>query len=123
MIGLEAHRGHAGRIVSHNDLIMVMRHDSVLVELGGLVLFRTGFAEMLPETKKQPDRQKLFDAARAIDGKLRQCVIDSGAVALISDNFGVEASPARPCLDDFHATRPLHAQFIQIWVYSNPAVI
>ena len=34
---------------------------------------------------------------------------DSGAVALISDHFAVEATPASPCMDDFCATLPLHA--------------
>jgi hypothetical protein len=67
---------------------------------------------MLLEMNKQPDRQKLFDSACALDGrdaKLQQWVTDSGAVALISDNFAVEATPARPCADDFCATLPLHA--------------
>ena len=30
-------------------------------------------------------------------------------VALISDNYGVESTPARPCMDDYCATLPLHA--------------
>jgi hypothetical protein len=36
-------------------------------------------------------------------------VTESGAVALISDHFAVEAMPASPCMDDFCATLPLHA--------------
>jgi kynurenine formamidase len=112
MIDLEAHFGRTGHIVSHADLMALMRQDGVSVEPGDFVLFRTGFAEMLLEMNKQPDRKKLFDSAAALDGrdpKLLQWVTDSGAVALISDNFAVEATPARPCMDDVCATLPLHA--------------
>ena len=34
-----------------------MRKDNVVVEPGDFVLFRTGFAEMLLEMNKQPDRE------------------------------------------------------------------
>ena len=112
MIDLEAHHGRSGRVVSYDDLVTIMEKDKIVVESGDFVLFRTGFAEMLLEMKQQPDRDKLFASACALDGRdprLLQWVTDSGAVALISDNFAVEATPARPCLDDFCATLPLHA--------------
>ena len=112
MIDLEAHFGRTGRIVSYDDLMDVMAKDRVTVEPGDFVLFRTGFAQMLLEMNRQPDRKRLFDSAAALDGRdprLLQWVTDSGAVALISDNFGVEATPARPCMDDICATLPLHA--------------
>ena len=60
MIDLEAHFGRTGHIVSYADLMDVMRKDSVIVEPGDFVLFRTGFAEMLLEMNKQPDREKLL---------------------------------------------------------------
>ncbi|MBV8869847.1 MAG: cyclase family protein [Acetobacteraceae bacterium] len=112
MVDLEAHFGRSGRIVGYDDLMGVLEQDGIVVEAGDFVLFRTGFAEMLLEMNKRPDRQKLFASACALDGRdprLLQWVTDSGAVALISDNFAVEASPARPCLDDVCATLPLHA--------------
>ena len=37
------------------------------------MLFRTGFAEMLLEMNKQPDRKKLFDSAAALDGRDESC--------------------------------------------------
>jgi hypothetical protein len=61
---------------------------------------------------KQPDPKVLFGTTSALDGRdarLQQWVSDSGAVALLADNYAVEASPARPCLDDHCATLPLHA--------------
>jgi len=112
MIDLEAHFGRTGHIVSHAELMDVMRNDHVTVEPGDFVLFRTGFAEMLLEMNKQPDREKLMAGTVGLDGrdpKLQQWVTDSGAVALISDNFAVESMPARPCMDDVCATLPLHA--------------
>ena len=111
MVDLEAHFGRSGRIVGYEDLMGVFEHDGIAVETGDFVLFRTGFAEMLLEMDKRPDRQRLFASACALDGRdprLLQWVTDSGAVALISDNFAVEASPARPCMDDVCATLPLH---------------
>ncbi len=112
MVDLEAHFGRSGRIVGYEDLMSVFERDGIAIETGDFVLFRTGFAEMLLEMNKQPDRQKLFGSACALDGRdprLLQWVTDSGAVALISDNFAVEASPARPCMDEACATLPLHA--------------
>ena len=112
MIDLEAHYGRSGRIVSYDDLMDILAKDKIVVEPGDFVLFRTGFAEMLLEMNKQPDREKLFASACALNGrdpKLLQWVTDCGAVALISDNFAVEATPALPCADDFCAQLPLHA--------------
>ena len=112
MVDLEAHFGRSGRIVGYEDLMGVFERDGIAVEPGDFVLFRTGFAEMLLEMDKRPDRQRLFASACALDGRdprLLQWVTDSGAVALISDNFAVEASPARPCMDEVCATLPLHA--------------
>jgi kynurenine formamidase len=112
MVDLEAHFGRTGRIVGHDDLMRVFERDRIAVEPGDFVLFRTGFAEMLLEMGKQPDREKLFNSACMLDGRdpeLLRWVTESGAVALIADNYGVEATPARPCMDQACATLPLHA--------------
>ncbi len=61
---------------------------------------------------KQPEPKVLFATTSALDGRdpeLQQWVTDSGAVALLADNYAVEAAPARPCADDHCATLPLHA--------------
>ena len=111
MVDLEAHFGRSGRVVGHDDLMRVFDADRISVQPGDFVLFRTGFAQMLLDMKKQPDRDKLFAAACALDGRdsrLLQWITDSGAVALISDNYAVEAMPARPGLSDVCATLPLH---------------
>lgn len=112
MIDLEAHFGRTGHVVGYDDLMRVLEADKVEVETGDFVCIRTGFAQLLLDMKKQPDPKVLFSTTSALDGrdeKLRQWVTDSGAVALLADNYAVEAAPARPCLDDFCATLPLHA--------------
>ncbi|MBV9248237.1 MAG: cyclase family protein [Acetobacteraceae bacterium] len=112
MIDLEAHFGRTGKIVGYDDLMMVLEKDRVVIEPGDFVCLRTGFAQALLEMKKQPDPKVLFSTTSALDGrdpKLQQWVTDSGAVALLADNYAVEATPARPCADDYCATLPLHA--------------
>jgi kynurenine formamidase len=112
MIDLEAHYGRSGRMVGYAELMEVLAKDKVVVEQGDFVCLRTGFAQALLEMKKQPDPKVLFATTSALDGRdprLLQWVTDSGVVALLADNYGVEATPARPCADDYCATLPLHA--------------
>jgi kynurenine formamidase len=112
MIDLEAHFGRTGHIVGYDDLMRVLEKDKVEVETGDFVCIRTGFAQMLLDMNKQPDPKVLFATNSAFDGrdtKLQNWVTDSGAVALLADNYAVEAAPARPCADDYCASLPLHA--------------
>jgi kynurenine formamidase len=88
-----------------------MQSDNVIVEPGDFVLLRTGFDRALLGMAKDPDPAKLFATAPTLDGRdteLQLWVTDSGVVALISDNYGVESTPARPCMDDYCAMLPLH---------------
>lgn len=112
MIDLEAHFGRSGKVVGYEELMMVLDKDKVVVEQGDLVCLRTGFAQMLLDMKKQPDVPKLFASTCALDGRdqrLLNWITESGAVALLADNYGVESTPAKPCMDDFCAQLPLHA--------------
>ena len=112
MIDLEAHFGRSGLVVGYDDLMMVLEKDRVVVEPGDLVCIRTGFAQMLLDMNKQPDVKRLFAENCTLDGRdnrLLQWITDSGAVALSADNYGVESTPAKPCMDDYCAQLPLHA--------------
>jgi len=112
MVDLEAHFGTSGRVVGYADLMDVLERDRVVVEAGDFVCLRTGFAERLLAMGKQPDAAVLHATACALDGRdgrLQEWISDSGLVALIADNYGVEAVPAKPCLDDYCASLPLHA--------------
>ena len=111
LIDLEAHFGRTGKAVGYDDLMEVMRQDGVQVERGDFVLLRTGFDRALLAMNKTPDPKELLGTTSALDGRddrLQQWVTDSGLVALISDNYGVESTPARPCMDDYCAMLPLH---------------
>ncbi len=112
MIDLEAHFGATRTLVGYDELMRVLELDRVEVELGDFVCLRTGFAQRLLQMGKQPDAQRLHDTAAALDGRderLLDWITRSGLVALISDNYAVEAHPARPCMEPRCASLPLHA--------------
>jgi hypothetical protein len=98
MIDLHAHQGRAPDLVGYDMLMRVMEADKVTVEAGDMVCLHTGFAEMLLEMGGNPDRELVHHSCASLDGrdrKLLQWITDSGLVALIADNYAVEAHPAR----------------------------
>jgi kynurenine formamidase len=110
MIDLHAHFGNQRVVVTYDMLAQIMQQDGVKVEAGDMVCFHTGFSQLLLNMKHHPDGEVLNQSCAVLDGrdpKLLQWVTDSGAVALIADNYAVEAHPAThqagPC-----ATLPLH---------------
>jgi kynurenine formamidase len=112
MIDLKAHFGTDKVIVGHDALMAILESDQVTVEEGDFVCLRTGFDEALLRMNRVPDALRLRSSFAALDGRderLLQWVADSGLVALIADNIGVEASPARPSEADRYAALPLHA--------------
>jgi hypothetical protein len=111
MIDLHAHFGRERKYVDYDALKGVMEKDRVTVEEGDFVCFYTGFGDVILEMNRKPD-ERLHHVCPVLDGRddrLQQWVTDCGAVALISDNYAVEASPSRPCDHDPCATLPLHA--------------
>ncbi len=132
MIDLFAHFGRTGQIVGYDELMRVMDADQVIVEQGDLVCLRTGFDRALLAMNRTPDARVLHSTTSALDGRderLLQWITDSGAVALISDNYAVEATPARPCSDAVCSILPLHAHCLfrlgcylgEMWLLSDLA--
>jgi kynurenine formamidase len=113
MIDLEAHFGRGGKFVGYDELMRIMDQDKVTVEEGDLVCFRTGYDRVILGMNKNPDAATLEQyPCAALDGRderIMNWITRSGAVALISDNRAVEASPSRPCEEDHCASLPLHA--------------
>ena len=112
MIDLEAHFGATGKLIGYDDLRRVLEQDRVEVEPGDFVCLRTGFAERLLEMRKQPDPDRLQATSVALDGRdeaLLDWITQTGLVALIADNYAVEAHPARACSGARCASLPLHA--------------
>jgi hypothetical protein len=112
MIDLFAHYGRERKWVGYDELMSVLETDKVVVETGDLVCLRTGFDRLILEQNKRPDGALLANSCAVLDGRderLQQWVTDSGLVALISDNYAVEAHPSRDCDGPSCASLPLHA--------------
>ncbi|HRO61745.1 MAG TPA: cyclase family protein [Burkholderiaceae bacterium] len=110
MIDLRAHFGDERRAIGYDELMRVLEADRVVVETGDLVCLHTGFADRLLGMKGQPDKALVENLCTALDGrdqKLLQWITDSGLVALIADNYAVEAHPATSHIGCC-ATLPLH---------------
>ncbi len=133
MIDLEAHFGRGEKFVSYDELMRIMDADKVEVEEGDLVCFRTGYDRVILSMNKEPDPKVLeANPCAALDGRderILNWITKTGAVALISDNRAVEASPSRPCTEDHCASLPLHAHCLfklgvylgEIWLLSDLA--
>lgn len=112
MVDLDAHFGRSGQLVGYEELMTVLEADGVRVEQGDMLCLHTGFGRMVLEMDGKPDAARLHGSNSALDGRCQRLldwITQSGVAALISDNYGVEAVPARPCADDRCATLPLHA--------------
>lgn len=98
MIDLRAHFGDGRTVVDFDQLQAVMKADRIEIEPGDMVCFHTGFSEALIAMGGQPDGERLAQTGAVLDGrdpKLLQWITDSGVIALIADNYAVEAHPAR----------------------------
>ena len=97
MIDLHAHVGRQRVNIDYDMLMDIMKKDQVTVEQGDMVCLHTGFAEILLEMNKNPDAELLDRSCAVLEGRdprLLQWITDSGLVALIADNYAVEAHPA-----------------------------
>jgi kynurenine formamidase len=97
MVDLHAHVGRERVLVDHDRLQDILKQDAVEVEPGDMVCLHTGFAEMILEMNRQPDAHRLENSCAVLEGRdprLLQWITDSGLVALIADNYAVEAHPA-----------------------------
>lgn len=110
MIDLHAHYGRARTLVGYDELARVIEADRVEVEPGDMVLLHTGFAELLLEMGGSPDPEVAQNSCAALngrDGRLLNWITDTNLVALIADNYAVEAHPA-VAQGGCCATLPLH---------------
>lgn len=110
LVDLHAHFGRERKLVGYADLRRVMEKDGVVVEEGDMLCLHTGFGQMLLDMKHAPDEHTLHHSCAALEGRdeaLLQWVTESGVVALISDNYAVEAFPSSPC-EAPCADLPLH---------------
>ncbi|WP_416896780.1 MAG: cyclase family protein [Minwuia sp.] len=110
LIDLEAHVGRDRTFVDFDMLSDIMKKDGVTVEKGDMVLFRTGFADEILSMNRNPSKERLENSCAVLNGrdpKLLEWVSDSGASALIADNYAVEGIPPMPA-DGKRPMLPLH---------------
>ena len=95
LVDMVPHVGHARTPIGYDQLMQIFDKDGVEVEEGDFFLFHTGWDDMILSMGGDPDAEKLHASGAVLDGyddKLLQWITDSGVVALISDNMGVEDS-------------------------------
>ena len=104
--------GTAKRPVGYDDLMKVIDDQRIEVRKGDFLLFYTGLADVVMEMRKEPDPAILSNMGAALDGRderLLRWIDDSGVVALIADNGGLEYNDVEttlnPASDQF---LPLH---------------
>jgi len=111
MVDIDAHLGRSGMVVGHDTLMRIIAADGVVVEPGDMVCLHTGFAGLVLEMQGRPDRERLLSTTSALDGRdeaLLRWITETGIVALIADNYAVEALPARSLPNVCCAALPLH---------------
>jgi kynurenine formamidase len=112
MVDLEKHYGRDHKYVNYDDFRRVLEADKVVVEPGDMLLLHTGFTDEITKMNKKVDPMRAHAMCSVLDGRdkrLLQWITDSQISALIADNYGVEAVPARPGpADTEHPSLPIH---------------
>jgi len=112
MVDLEKHYGRDHKYVNFDDFKRVLDADKVVVEPGDMLLLYTGFTDEIVKMDKKVDPARAHAMCSVLDGRdkrLLQWITDSQISALIADNYGVEAVPAKPGpADAEHPSLPIH---------------
>ena len=133
LIDLHARFGAERKLVNYDDLMGIMAADNVTVESGDMVLFHTGLGQYIMDCAGKPDAVTLQTGYSVLDGhdpRLLQWITDSGAVAIITDNYAVEDNRIQPTEATEHGPLlPLHEHCLfklgvhlgEIWYLSELA--
>jgi len=111
LIDLESTHGRERVSVGYDGLMSLIEAQNASVGEGDFLCLYTGFADLVLEMNRQPDKEKLHHACAVLDGrdeKLLNWITDSGIVAICADNFAVEGYPAKPGDTDAYPALPLH---------------
>jgi hypothetical protein len=98
LLDLKHHYGTAHRFAGHDDVMRVLEADNATVETGDILCLHTGYAERVVEMAGEPDAAELAGSFAALDGRddrLLRWIADAGIVAIVADNYAVEAMPSR----------------------------
>ena len=78
--------------------VLIDLHAHFAREPGDMLCLHTGFAQLVLEMNRAPDRARLISSCAVLDGadeRLLRWITDSQIAALIADNYAVEAIPSR----------------------------
>jgi hypothetical protein len=98
LVDLHRRVGDARTLVGYDALMRAMDADGVVFESGDILCLHTGFADMLLRMGREPTVEALENSCAVLDGRderLLQWITDSNVVAIVADNYAVEALPAR----------------------------
>jgi kynurenine formamidase len=106
LVNLEAAYGNATRAVTRDDLLRAMDAQGVEVRTGDFLLLYTGFDKLVLQREARGDGAPIHTMCCALDGKdqaLHRWIVDSGIIAICSDNVAVESldlilAPAPPAI-------------------------
>lgn len=132
LVDLASIYGREKVFVGYDGLMRAMEAQKVSVEAGDFLCLQTGFADVLLEMRRAPDKEKLHNSCAVIDGrdeKLLDWITQSGIVAICADNFAVEGYPARPADSREYSALPLHHHCLfklglhlgELWYFSELA--
>ena len=98
IVDLHRRYGNAKTYVNAEMLHEVMREQGASVEPGDVLALHTGFGQLIVDMNGKPDKDTLHNTCAGLDGSdpaLLDWITQSGVVAIVSDNFAVEAYPSR----------------------------
>jgi kynurenine formamidase len=110
MLNFHAVWGKEKKAIGYDDTMRVIEAQKVDVQKGDFLMLYTGYDELLLSMNKQPDRDVLYAHCTGFDGydqKLQKWIVDSGVVAICSDNLAVEVENL-PVPSGSHTSMPLH---------------
>ena len=111
MVDLHRHFGDDRVAVNYDMLMKVFADDRIAVEEGDMLAIHAGWDDMILAMRGKPDAGKLHASCAVLDGydpKLLQWITDSGIVAIVSDNMGVEETRRSGDTQGGHSRLPLH---------------
>jgi kynurenine formamidase len=112
MIDLCQHLGRGRRVVGYEDLMCIIEADQIELASGDLVCIYSGFGDIVLAASGQLDANDVHPARccelDGRDARLLRWIESTKIAALISDNIGIEALPARRADGDRLASLPLH---------------
>lgn len=111
LVDLARHMGTGHQLVRFSDIEEIIDADGIEVRQGDIVLFHTGYTQMLVDCAGDPDPDLVHAYGAALDGRdpaLLEWITDSGIAAIAADNYAVERHPSAAGGPGPHALLPLH---------------